>query len=66
MKEGHDFEKLTLYIIRLKKRKPNMKDELVEKYKKMDPDLEQNYYSRTTKSIYRVGHDKIRIMKWMA
>ena len=31
-----------------------------------NPDFEQNYYSRTAKAIYKIGHDSIRIMKWLA
>ena len=32
----------------------------------MEEDFEQNYYSRTATGTYRVGHDSIRLMKWMA
>ena len=28
-------------------------------------DFERNYYSRTAKGIYRIGHDSIRLMKWI-
>ena len=38
------------------------KDEFIEKYKKMDPDFEQSYYSRTAKGS---GHHSIRLIKWM-
>ena len=27
------------------------------------PDFEQDYHSRTTKGIYKIGHDSIRLMK---
>ena len=30
-----------------------------------NPDFEQDYYSRTTKGIYKIGHDSIRLMKWI-
>ena len=26
-------------------------------------DFEQNHWSRTTESIYKIGHDSIRLMK---
>ena len=29
-------------------------------------DFEQDYLSRTAKSIYKIGHDGDRIMKWLA
>ena len=32
----------------------------------MDPDFEQDYYSKTTKGIYRNGHDSVRLVKWLA
>ena len=32
----------------------------------MNPNFEQNYYSRKTTDIYNIGHDSIRIMKWLA
>ena len=40
--------------------------DLVEKYKIMDVDLEQNYFSLTAKSISGLGRDSIRIMKLLA
>ena len=27
--------------------------------------IEQNYRSRTAESVYKVGHDSIRLMKWL-
>ena len=38
---------------------------LTEKYKDMikDPDFEQNYWSRRTTGIKKIGHDNIRLMK---
>ena len=32
----------------------------------MDEDFEQNNFSTTAISTYRVGHDSIRLIKWMA
>ena len=30
-----------------------------------NPDFEPNYYSRTATGIYKIGHDSVRIMKWL-
>ena len=29
------------------------------------PDFEQNRYSRTATSIYKIGHDSMRLKKWI-
>ena len=41
------------------------KNILIEKYKEMleNSDFEQNYWSRTAKGTYKIGHDNIRLMK---
>ena len=30
-----------------------------------NPDFEQNQYSRRAASIYKIGHDSIRLIKWI-
>ena len=30
-----------------------------------NPNFEQNYSSRTATGIYKIGHDSIRLMKWI-
>ena len=30
-----------------------------------NPDFEQDYWSRTAIGIYKIGHDSIRLMKWI-
>ena len=30
------------------------------------PNIEQNYWSRTAIGIYEIGHDNIRLLKWLA
>ena len=30
-----------------------------------NPDFEQNKYSLTSKGIYKIAHDSIRLMKWI-
>ena len=46
--------------------KREIKDEIIEKYENVDEDFEQSFHFKTAKGIYRVGHDSIRLMKWMA
>ena len=29
------------------------------------PDFEQDYWSKSATDIYRIGHDSIRLMKWI-
>ena len=29
-------------------------------------DFEQNYWSKTAEGIYKIRHDSIRLMKWLA
>ena len=41
---------------------------LIEKYKDSlgNFDFEQKYSSRTAEGIYRIGHDSVRLFKWLA
>ena len=41
---------------------------LIEKYKDLleNPDFEQDYWPRTAEGIYKIGHDSIRLIKWLA
>ena len=41
---------------------------IIEKYKDMleNSDLEQDYYSRTAQSIYKIGLDSVRLLKCLA
>ena len=52
----------------LKIKKIKIKNILIEKLKDLleKPEFEQDYYSRTAIGIYKIGHDSIRIMKWLA
>ena len=63
--EGDDYENLQNFINIKKKLKINNK--LIEIYKDMikNPDFEQNKYSLTSTGIYKIGHDSIRLMKWI-
>ena len=60
--EGDDFDKIYGVLSTLK-----MNNTLNEKYKDMleNLDLEHNHWSRTAEGIYKIGHDSIRLMKWI-
>ena len=30
------------------------------------PDFDQDYWSRTAIGVYKIGHDSIRLLKWLA
>ena len=44
-----------------------MNNILIEKYNNMleKSDFEQDYWSRTATGIYKIGHDGIRLLKWI-
>ena len=48
-------------------KKLKINDILIEKYKDMtkNQDFEQDYCSRTATGFYKIGHDSIRLMKWI-
>ena len=31
----------------------------------VNPDFEQDYWSRTAEGSYKIGHDSFRLMKWL-
>ena len=64
--EDDDFNEIYEVLSSLKSGKLKFKNEKIEKYKNMDPDFEQNYFSLTAQSLCRVGYDSIQLMKWMA
>ena len=49
-------------------RKLKTRDILIENCKNMCEclDFEQEYYSKTAKSIYKSGDDSVRLIEWMA
>ena len=65
--EGNDYDKLYEVLTTLKNKKLKVNDILIEKYKDMsqNSDFEQNYWSRTAEDIYKIGHDGIRLMRWL-
>ena len=58
-------EKEVLSTLKNKKSKKN--NILIEKYKDMleNPDFEQGFWSKTAEGFYKIGHDSIRIKKWL-
>ena len=66
--ESDDCNKIYEVLSTLKNKKLKINNILIEKYKDMleSPDFEQDHYSRTAIGIYKIGHDSIRLMKWLA
>ena len=65
--EGDNYDEIYKVLSTLKNKKLNINNTLIEIYKNMleNPDFEQNYWSRTATGIYKIGHDSIRLMKWI-
>ena len=65
--EGDDYNEIFKVLSALKNKKLKINNILIEKCKDMirNPDFEQNYWSRTAKGIYKIGHVSIRLMKWI-
>ena len=66
--ESNDYHKLYETLSTLKNTKLKINNILIEKYWNMieNPDFEQKPYSLTSNGIYKIGHDSIKIMKWLA
>ena len=65
--EGDDYDEIFKVLSTLKNKKLKINYNLIEIYKDMllNPNFEQNYGSRTATGIYKIGHDSIRLMKWI-
>ena len=65
--EGNDYDKSYEASSTIKNKKRKVNNILIEKYRGMcdNPDLEQDFYSRTAMGLYKIGHDSIRLMKWL-
>ena len=65
--EGDDYDKIYEVLSKLKNRKLKINNTLIEKYKDMleNPNFEQNKCSITSYGIYKIGHDSLRLMKWI-
>ena len=62
---GEDYDKIIECLSTLKNKKLNIKKELIEIYKNMDENFEQTTISLSTKGVYKIGYDSIRLMKWL-
>ena len=65
--EGNDHDEIYKVLSTLKIKKLKINNILIEKYKNMleNSDFEQNYWSRTSQGIYKMGHGSIRLLKWI-
>ena len=65
--EGDDYDEIYKLLSTLKNKKLKINNKLIEIYKDMikNPDFEQNKYSLTSTGIYKIGHDCVRLMKWI-
>ena len=65
--DGDDFNVIYKVLSTLKNKKLKINNTLIEIYKNMleNRNFEQNYWSRTAIGIYKIGHDSIRLMKWI-
>ena len=65
--EGDDYDEIFKVLSTLKNKKLKINNTLIEIYKDMfqNPNFEQSKYSLTSTSIYKTGHDSIRLMKWI-
>ena len=65
--DGNKYCEIYKVLSTLKNKKLKINNILIEIYKDMllNSNFEQNYWSRTAKGIYKIGHDGIRLMKWI-
>ena len=65
--EGNDFDEIYKVLSTFKNKKLKINNTLIDIYEDMmkNPDFEQDYWSRTATGIYKIGHDSIRLMKWI-
>ena len=65
--EGDDHYEIYKVLSILKNKKLKINNTLIDIYKDMlkNPNFEQNKYSLTSTGIYKIGHDSIRLMKWI-
>ena len=65
--EGDDFKEIYKVLSTLKNKKLKINNTLIEIYKNMleNSIFEQNYWSKTAIGIYKIGHDSLRLMKFI-
>ena len=64
---GNAYDEIYKVLSILRNKKLKINNILIEKHKNMleNSDFEQNYWSRTSLGIYKIGHNSIRLMKWI-
>ena len=65
--DGNDYDEIYKVLSTLKNKKLKINNILIEIYKDMikNPDFEQNYWSRTAIGIYKIGHESVRLIRWI-
>ena len=65
--QGNKFNEKYKILSTLKNKKLKINNTLIEIYKDMllKPNFEQNKYSLTSKGLYKIGYDSIRLRKWI-
>ena len=65
--DGNGYDEIYRVLSKLKNKKLKINNILIEIYKDLlkNPNFEQNNWSRTSSGIYKIGHDSIRLMKWI-
>ena len=65
--EGDNYDEIYKVLSTLENKKLKINNKSIEIYKDMlkNPNFEQNRYSITSSGIYKIGHDSIRLMKWI-
>ena len=65
--EGNDYDEIYKILSTIENKKLKINNILFEKYRNMleNSDFEQNYWSETATGVYKIGHDSIRLMKWI-
>ena len=65
--EDDDFNEIYKVLSTLKNKEVKINNILIEIYKDMllNPNFEQNKHSLTSKGIYKIGYECIRLIKWI-
>ena len=65
--DGNDYNEINKVLSTIKNKKLKINNVLIEKYKNMlaNWDFEQNCWSRTATDFYKIGHDCVRLMKFI-
>ena len=65
--DGNDYDEIYKVLSTLKNKNLKINDILIEKNKDLlkNPDFQQDYWSITAQGVYKIGHDSIRLMKWI-